>query len=104
MPKKLSDYINPLFSLLISLPKGKIISYSIAAKSIGLDNPRNIGWILKQNKNPDTIPCFKVVLSNGKLAKGYKFGGQKEQQKRLKREGIFFDENGRILNFEQCKY
>lgn len=101
MSKKLSNYIDPLFAFLRTLPKGKVTTYSIAAKYIGLKNLRNIGWLLRQNIDPDTVPCFKVVLSNGKLSSGYKFGGKEEQRRRLESEGIIFDKNGSILNFEQ---
>ena len=98
---KLKNYIKPLFIFLNSLPRGKITTYSIAAKAIGLRNPRNIGWLLKQNNDPDNIPCYKVVRSNGSLAIGYKFGGMEEQRKRLEQEGIIFNQNNTITDFKK---
>ncbi|MDD4409564.1 MAG: MGMT family protein [Candidatus Pacebacteria bacterium] len=98
---KLKEYTGPLFSLLKSLPRGKIITYAIAAKIIGLQNPRNIGWILRQNDAPDRTPCYKVIRSDGRLAEGYKFGGREKQKQRLEEEGMTFDRNDRIIDFKE---
>ena len=87
----LAAFINPVFKFLKTVPKGKTVTYKAVAKHCGLSNARNIGWILKQNPDPDKIPCYKVVYSNGRLASGYKFGGPKEQKRRLIVEGVKFD-------------
>lgn len=85
---KLQKYIPKVFKTLQSLPPGEVISYGVLAKKCGLKNARNIGWILRQNTDPDKVPCYKVVRADGSLAKGYKFGGPKEQKRRLEREGV----------------
>lgn len=86
-----------VFDYLKNIPKGKVTTYKLLAKSCGIKNPRNIGWILRKNEYPDKIPCYKVILSSGKLAKGYKFGGEKEQKRRLMKDGVKFDKNGKII-------
>jgi methylated-DNA-protein-cysteine methyltransferase related protein len=43
---------------------------------------------LHKNKNPDEIPCHRVVNSKGELAKNYRFGGREGQKKRLTAEGV----------------
>ncbi len=90
MPKNtpLSIQIAPTFALLKKIPQGKVISYRDLACRIGLRNPRNIGWILQQNTDAEHAPCYKVLHSDGSLARGYKFGGAKAQEKRLRAEGI----------------
>ncbi|MFA6252287.1 MAG: MGMT family protein [Candidatus Paceibacterota bacterium] len=97
---KLLNFVNPLFSFLKTIPRGRVTTYSNAAKRIGLKNPRNVSWILKQNTDRNSVPCYKVVMSNGKLAKGYKFGGEKIQKERLENDGIIFDSKNRIIDFE----
>lgn len=82
-----------VFKYLQSLPKGKVVSYGAVAKKFGLKNPRNVGWILQQNDRPDEIPCYRVVRADGRLAKGYKFGGMAAQKKRLKADGVGFKGN-----------
>jgi alkylated DNA nucleotide flippase Atl1 len=102
--KKLIRYREPLFAFLESIPKGRITTYAIAARFIDLKNPRNIGWILRQNRDPDKIPCYKVIKSDGTLAKGYKFGGLEEQKKRLESERILFDSKGKVRNFKNLVF
>jgi O-6-methylguanine DNA methyltransferase len=86
----LNKFIVRIFSYLQSLPKGKVATYGVLAKKFGIKNPRNVGWILQQNDKPDEVPCYKVVRTDGGLAKGYKFGGMVEQKKRLLADGIRF--------------
>ena len=101
---KLSKYINPVFRFLKTIPSGRVATYKNIAKRCGISNARNVGWILKQNTETNRIPCYKVVCSNGRLAKGYKFGGQIEQKKRLLADGIELNKNGRIKDFETICY
>ncbi len=93
---KLTSYIDRVFKIIIKIPKGKVITYKVLAEESGIKNPRNIGWILQQNTEPERIPCYKVVLSSGKLAEGYKFGGASEQRKKLIADGVVFDKNNKV--------
>lgn len=93
---KLIIYINPVFELLSAIPRGSVVTYGAVAKSCGIANARNVSWILRQNTEPDRIPCYKVIRSDGSLASGYKFGGPKEQQRRLTAEGVIFTDNGKV--------
>jgi len=99
MKKTLDESKSIVFAFIVSIPKGKIVTYGVVAKQCGLKNPRNVSWILSQNKKPNIIPCYKVVRSNGTLALGYAFGGPVEQKKRLKAEGIMFKGNS-IINLK----
>ena len=87
----LTTYIQPVFRFLKTIPKGKVVTYQTVAKHCGMTNPRHVGWVLHQNKEPEKIPCYKVVRTGGYLAQGYKFGGQKEQKKLLLADGVLFD-------------
>lgn len=97
---KLSEYTILVFNFLKKIPKGNIITYKDLARHFNIRNPRNIGWILRQNTRPNEIPCYKVIRSDGYLSKGYKFGGEKEQKKRLSAEGVKFDERGKLKILE----
>ncbi len=81
---------NSVYSIVTSIPRGKVSTYKQAAKLSGVKNPRQIGRILHQNKNPDNIPCHRVIRSDGYLADNYAFGGISAQRKKLKKEGIGF--------------
>jgi len=104
MENKLSNFVASVFELLKIIPRGKVMTYGSVAEHCKIKNPRNVGWILKQNNNPEVIPCYKVVLSNGKLAQGYKFGGRKKQKERLEKDGIEFDELEKIKNLENVLF
>lgn len=79
-----------VYKVVAKIPKGKVTTYGIIAKKIGISNPRVVGYALHVNKNPDSVPCHRVVNKEGELAKGYAFGGLGIQKQLLKQEGIRF--------------
>ncbi len=60
--------------------------------------PRVIGNYLHDNKDPVTIPCHRVVHSDGRLAAGYVFGGEDKQRNLLEGEGVVFRKNKVVLD------
>ncbi|MFZ2310298.1 MAG: MGMT family protein [Patescibacteria group bacterium] len=100
---QLKQFIEPVFKILKTIPRGYVVTYGQLAKLTGVPSPRNIGWVLRQNDQPDYIPCYKVVMANGCLAAGYKFGGLSAQQKRLEQDGLIF-EGGKIKSFASKQF
>jgi O-6-methylguanine DNA methyltransferase len=86
-----------LWALLRQIPKGKLTTYKQLAKALDT-SPRAIGAILHTNNEPDKIPCYKVVMSNGHIG-GYALG-KTEKTKRLEREGIRIEKE-RVINLEK---
>lgn len=82
-----------IYKIVSLIPKGKVATYKQIAELAGIRNPRLIGFYLHKNLDPKTIPCHRVVKSNGSLASGYAFGGMKKQKEILEKEGIKFDGN-----------
>lgn len=85
-----------IYQIVSKIPKGKVMTYKQVADLAGIKNPRIVGFALHANKNPEKIACHRVVRSNGTLAKGYVFGGEVEQRRKLKEEKVEFLENGDI--------
>ena len=84
-----SDYFYKTFEYLLTIPKGKVVTYGQIAKYLGNRGlARVVGNILHQNPAGDYYPCFKVVNAKGELAKAFVFGGIGEQERRLNQEGI----------------
>src|SRR5919201_3148070 len=84
-----------VYDLLLRIPAGKVSTYGDLAKALG--NPsasRAIGRILGRNPNPITVPCHRVVMSDGKVG-GYAHGSDKKREL-LKEEGIAF--TGKIIS------
>jgi len=84
-----------IYKIVSLIPKGKVSTYKKVAEIAGITNPRVVGFALHSNKNPDQIPCHRVVSIKGELT-GYAFGGIKQKRKILEKEGIGFLENGKV--------
>lgn len=82
-----------VIKLLRKIPKGKVTTYKALAIKAGIKNPRQIGQIIHTNDHPEIYPCHRVLRSDGRLASGYKFGGQDGQKKKLLSEGVKFSGN-----------
>ena len=94
----LLDVFDKIYETVKRIPRGKVATYGQIALLSG--NPRwarVVGYALHQNKNPDTIPCYRVVRKDGSLAEGFAFGGEEVQRQMLMCDGIEFDENGRVI-------
>ena len=96
---KLEDKV---YRKLISVPPGKITTYSELAKSVGLKNgQRQIGQIMKNNPFPVIVPCHRVVKSNGTIG-GYAFG-IRIKANMLSNEGIKIS-RGKILDYKKMMF
>lgn len=71
------------------IPRGETATYGEIALLAGTA-PRVVGYALHANKNPGKVPCHRVVFKDGSLAKGYVFGGEGEQKRKLQSEGVLF--------------
>jgi len=84
---KLSEKV---YNLCRKIPHGKVSTYKILAEKLNSKAYRAVGQALKNNPSPETIPCFKIVKSNGDIG-GYCGPDQdntKKKIKKLKEEGI----------------
>ncbi len=79
-----------IYKAVKKVPRGKVTTYGEIAKFTGIRNPRVVGYALHANRNPDIIPCHRVVNKKGKLATGYAFGGEGIQKQLLVQEGVKF--------------
>jgi O-6-methylguanine DNA methyltransferase len=68
------------------IPKGETRSYGEVARAIGHPGAaRAVGTIMKNNYDP-TVPCHRVVRSDGKIG-DYNRGGSAAKRKLLEKEG-----------------
>ncbi|MBI4097698.1 MAG: MGMT family protein [Candidatus Levybacteria bacterium] len=79
-----------IYKAVSKIPRGKVTTYGAIAKYIDVANPRVVGYALHVNKDPDSIPCHRVVNKDGALAPGYAFGGLTIQKQLLVQEGVSF--------------
>ncbi len=80
-----------VYALVSKIPKGKVTTYGAIAKKVGLKSARTVGMYIHTNKDPEKVPCHRVVFASGSLSKGYGMGGIKKQKERLLKEGVKID-------------
>ena len=87
------------YYLVKQIPKGRVSTYGAVAKALGnIRYSRAVGKYMNTNPDPDSMPCFKIVKSDGSLGG---FGrGINDKIKRLKNDGIKV-ENGKIVDFKE---
>ena len=91
------DYMNlkgtkfqiKVWNYLGKIPRGKVVTYSQVAKSIGKPLAvRAVANAIGKNPYPLKIPCHRVIRSDGSLGGYSGKGGVKTKKLILKREGV----------------
>lgn len=86
-----------VYEFVKNIPQGKVATYGQIAESLGNKNlARVVGNVLHNNPDPTIIPCHRVVNAKGEVAEHFAFGGAKGQREKLEKEGIVFEENGKV--------
>lgn len=84
MPGKTFD--ERCYELLKQIPKGRVTTYKLMAEALGTTAYRAVGNAMAKNPNPVTVPCHRVVKSDGKIG-GYALGAEKKSEL-LRSEGV----------------
>ena len=96
------DLYNYTYDLVRQIPDGMISTYGAVAEALG-DKiaARSVGRMMNQNPNADTMPCFRIVHSDGTLGG---FGlGINDKIRRLNNDNISV-KDGDILDFEKVLF
>ena len=64
------QFAEQVYALTKQIPKGNVSTYKIIAEALGTKAYRAVGMALKKNKDPITIPCYRVIKDNGEIG-GY---------------------------------
>jgi deoxyribonuclease V len=86
------------YDLVRQIPDGNISSYGAVAEALG-DKiaARAVGRMMNQNPNADTMPCYKIVHSNGRLG-GFGLGID-DKIRRLNAVNVEVEKN-KIVDFK----
>ena len=94
------------YELLKTVPVGRVTTYKAIAKALGTKAYRAIGQYMRHNPFAPTVPCHRVVSSDGTIG-GFmgNTSGKSIRQKiqLLKSEGVMVHD-GRIINFKGLLY
>jgi len=99
--RQIPDFHQRCYQALLKVPAGKVTTYGELARAIGSKASRAVGTAMANNQQLITIPCHRVVRSNGEI--GQYANGSKKKAELLKSEGVSI-ENGKIINFDQFKF
>jgi O-6-methylguanine DNA methyltransferase len=92
----MSKFRNIVFEITARIPKGKVSTYGLIAQAAGLSSPRVVGNLLHSNKDPNKVPCHRVVNRLGHLAGKFGMGGSTVQAERLIADGVEVSSEGRV--------
>lgn len=95
--KNISPFAKSVYEATKQIPKGKVSTYKLIAKAIGKPGASQaVGSALAINPFAPTVPCHRVIASNGSI--GGFLGSKSELSKNvmkklrmLENEGIEFD-------------
>jgi len=87
--KKITDFEKRVYNVVSKIPKGEVRSYKWVAAKVGRPNAyRAVGNALNKNPFIGTVPCHRVIRSDGSIGGFAK--GVKRKRKMLAAEGNFF--------------
>ncbi len=105
----IADFINnpklsfneKCYELLKRIPKGKVTTYKAIAQALHTKAYQAVGNAMASNPNPITVPCHRVVNSDGRIGK-FALGTAKKIEL-LESEGVGIQEN-QVTNFKNVYY
>ncbi|HNQ35772.1 MAG TPA: MGMT family protein [bacterium] len=80
-----------ILALTAQVPPGRLTTYGTLARIAGRPGgARAVGQVLKRNPDPERVPCYRVVRSDGRLGgyHGTSAAGLKRKAARLQADGI----------------
>lgn len=86
----MANLFNQVRAVVRKIPRGKVATYGQVARMVGTKDARKVGYALHGNQDK-TVPCHRVIRSDGTLAENFSLGGAAEQQKLLEEDGIEFE-------------
>lgn len=97
-----TDFTNKIYEIAKRIPKGKVATYKQLAELAGNNKAaRAVGMAMKHNPFAPTVPCHRVVASNGKLTGFSAPGGIDKKKAMLLDEGVVFIGNNVDLTKSQ---
>lgn len=93
------DLYEYTYDLVRQIPKGFVSTYGAVAKALGdVRASRAVGKMMNENPHPNTMSCYKIVYSDGRIG-GFALG-TKEKIRRLRNDNITVT-NGEVSDFEK---
>jgi methylated-DNA-[protein]-cysteine S-methyltransferase len=100
---KPTPYQTQIYAHLLAIPHGTLTTYASLSNALS-SSPRAVGGALRNNPFAPTVPCHRVIASDGFIG-GFKGDwdkcpsgiNQSEKLRLLKEEGVEFTTEGRLV-------
>lgn len=89
------------YALIKTVPEGRVTSYKEIAKALNTKAYRAVGTAMSKNKELITVPCHRVVKSDGRVGE-YALGAE-AKIKLLEKEGVKIEEK-KVKDFDAILY
>lgn len=97
-----ADYSGSVYAVVRQVPRGRVTTYKLVAAALGnVKACRAVGNALNRNPDPDGMPCYRVIKSDGTLG-GYG-NGLPEKIRRLRADGIVVKDN-KVLGLDRIMF
>jgi len=93
-------YIEDVYAITKSIPKGRVSTYGAIADFLTLGSARMVGWALNRCVAGDGVPAHRVVNRKGELSGRRHFVPPSAMQEKLEAEGILVEDD-RVVNFAE---
>ena len=92
-----SDTYRRIYSVVRRIPKGRVATYGQVAALAGLPgHARQVGYALHALSENTAVPWQRVINTKGEVSLRSAPGREIDQRLMLEREGVGFDQRGRV--------
>ena len=85
-----------IHAVVARIPRGKVATYGQVARLAGRVTARLVGFAMAATPDGVDLPWQRVINSRGEVSPRKHGDGHLSQRRLLEREGVRFDERGRI--------
>lgn len=101
--RAVTDFEQRVYHMVSCVPSGQVTTYALLAAALDCGSAQAVGQALKRNPFAPEVPCHRVIRTDLTIG-GYagQTGGEKLRTKLtlLRKEGVRFDPDGKLLNPE----
>lgn len=96
---RITPFMRRIFQALLQVPRGRVTTYGALGRAVGCSSAQAVGQALRRNPCAPSIPCHRVVRSDGSLGgfSGHSCGPEVQRKYALLcEEGVQFSAAHRV--------
>jgi methylated-DNA-protein-cysteine methyltransferase-like protein len=92
-----------IYAVVRKIPRGQVATYGQIAKIVDRCTPRMVGYAMAALRGRTDVPWQRVINAKGEISTRSRGDGALRQRRLLEKEGIHFDQRGRV-EFEKIRW